>query len=61
MKEIKLYAQRNARVNEEDRLALASLLVKFGYTVRLGKITRDKPKAAILFVGAKGDEDDVSL
>lgn len=35
--ETKIIAQNGAVVNTEDRLALASLLLKHGYTVRIGK------------------------
>ena len=33
----RIYSQKNGSLNEQDRLALAQLLIKAGYTVRLGK------------------------
>lgn len=48
--EIKIIAQKGAQVNNEDRLALASLLLKFGYTVRIGKEKREGEKTAVTFV-----------
>ena len=33
----KITAQKGATVNNEDRLALATLLIKHGYTVRIIK------------------------
>lgn len=53
MNEIKIIAQKNARVNDDDRLALASLLLKFGYTVRIGKEKREGDKTATTFVAYK--------
>lgn len=41
MEERKITAQKDAKVNDSDRLALASLLIKFGYTVRIGKERKD--------------------
>ncbi len=37
MAENKITAQKGFTVSSEDRLALASLLIKFGYTVRIEK------------------------
>lgn len=34
---MKIYPQKDTHINENDRLELAALLVKFGYTVRIGK------------------------
>jgi hypothetical protein len=39
--EERITAQRDAKVNDADRLALAQLLIKFGYTVRIGKERKD--------------------
>ena len=39
--EERITAQRDAKVNDSDRLALAQLLIKFGYTVRIGKERKD--------------------
>lgn len=41
MEERKIVAQKDAKVNDSDRLALASLLIKFGYTVRIGNERKD--------------------
>ena len=53
--EQRIAAQRGAKVNDEDRLALASLLIKFGYTVRIGKEKREGEKAATIFVAYKSE------
>ena len=37
---MKIYEQKDGQLNKEDRLELAKLLVKAGYTVRVG---REKP------------------
>lgn len=50
MQEQKIIAINGAKVNDEDRLALARLLIKFGYTVRLGKEKKEGAKASTLFV-----------
>jgi hypothetical protein len=50
MEEQKIIAINGAKVNDEDRLALARLLIKFGYTVRLGKEKKEGAKASTLFV-----------
>lgn len=39
--EHRIFQQKDAKVNEADRQELASLLIKFGYTVRIGKERRD--------------------
>jgi hypothetical protein len=36
----KIYSQKASALNEADRLAIAALLIKAGYAVRLG---REKP------------------
>lgn len=51
--EQRIAAQKGAKVNDEDRLALASLLIKFGYTVRIGKERKEGEKAATIFVAYK--------
>lgn len=33
----RIYSQKGMTLNESDRLALCNLLVKAGYTVRIGK------------------------
>lgn len=54
MEEQKIIAQKSAKVNDEDRLALAALLIKFGYTVRIGKEKREGEKASTIFVAYSG-------
>ena len=49
--EQRIAAQRGAKVNDEDRLALAALLIKFGYIVRIGREKKEGEKAATIFVG----------
>ena len=51
--EVKITAQKGARVNDDDRLALASLLIKFGYTVRIGKEKHAGEKTATTFIAYK--------
>ena len=41
MMEQRIYTQNDAKVNDADRLALAQLLLKFGYTVRISKERKD--------------------
>lgn len=53
MEERKITAQRDAKVNDTDRLALASLLVKFWYTVRIGKERKDGKTTNTIFVAYK--------
>jgi len=37
----KIYSQKNGQLNEQDRQAIATLLIKAGYMVRIGK---EKPE-----------------
>ena len=39
--EQRTYTQKDAKANDADRLALAQLLLKFGYTVRISKERKD--------------------
>jgi hypothetical protein len=39
--EPRIYTQKDAKVNDADRLAPAQLLLKFGYTVRISKERKD--------------------
>lgn len=39
--EQRIYAQKDAKLNETDRLELGKLLLKLGYTVRIGKERKD--------------------
>ena len=50
MEEQRIVAQKSSKVNDEDRLALAALLIKFGYTVRIGKEKRESEKVSTIFV-----------
>lgn len=34
---MKIIEQRNGKLNEQDRLQLATLLIKAGYSVKIGK------------------------
>ena len=49
--ETRIIAQKGAKTNDEDRLALAALLIKFGYTVRIGREKKEGDKATTIFVG----------
>ena len=53
MEERRIVAQKDAKVNDSDRLALASLLIKFGYTVRIGKERKDGKTTNTIFVAYK--------
>lgn len=53
MEERKITTQRDAKVNDSDRLALASLLIKFGYTVRIGKERKDGKTTNVIFIAYK--------
>lgn len=55
MNETRIVAQKGTKVNDEDRLALATLLIKFGYTVRIGKERKEGEKAATIFVAYKSE------
>lgn len=44
---MRIYSVKHGSLNENDRLDLARLLVKAGYTVRLG---REKPKKGSTWV-----------
>jgi len=37
MKRQRIYTMNGAKVNDNDRLELANMLVKFGYCVKIGK------------------------
>ena len=53
--EIKIAAQKGAKVNEQDRLTLATLLIKHGYSVRIGKNKQEGRTSAMIYVAFKGD------
>lgn len=46
----KIYPQTNSHANENDRLALASLLIKLGYKVRIGKEKKEGKSVYVYFV-----------
>ncbi len=54
--EQKIIAQNGNKVNDEDRLQLARILIKFGYTVRIGKEKKDGENKNIVFVGYSKSE-----
>ena len=47
---MKIYAQKNGSLNEVERLELAKLLVKAGYTVRLGKEKQGNKATNVFYV-----------
>lgn len=49
--ETKITVQKSGQLNDNDRLLLAQLLIKAGYTVRIGKEKRDGAKNSTIFVG----------
>lgn len=48
MEHYRIYA--DGKFNEEDRLALASLLIKAGYTVKIGREMPEGKKSYTYFV-----------
>lgn len=48
--EVRIYPQKDAKVNDADRLALATLLIKFGYTVRICKERKDGKTTSVQYV-----------
>ena len=52
----RIQPQLTGSLNEQDRLLLAQLLVKAGYTVRLGKDKKPKSNNYIQFIEYRGDE-----
>jgi hypothetical protein len=54
--EHKIQPQKDAKVNETDRLELATLLVKFGYTVRIGKERKDGKTTNVFYVAYQQNE-----
>ena len=49
--------QKDGQLNSDDRLELARLLIKAGYTVRIGKEKIPGKNRNIYFVEYKGDEE----
>lgn len=54
--EVKIYEQKDGQLNKEDRLELAKLLVKAGYTVRVGREKPPGKRTYVYFVEYKEDE-----
>ena len=54
--EQRIYQQKDAKTNDADRLALAQLLIKFGYTVRIGKERKDGKTQVAYYVAFSTDE-----
>ena len=52
----KITDQKNGQLNSNDRLELARLLIKAGYTVRIGKEKIPGKNRNIYFIEYKGDE-----
>ena len=46
MEHVKIYTQKNGKMNDEDRLKLAELLIKAGYTVKIGRVILPQNKTA---------------
>ena len=46
MEHFKISAQKNGKMNEEDRIKLAELLIKAGYTVRMGRVSAPNNKTS---------------
>lgn len=54
--EQRIYQQKDAKTNDADRLALAQLLIKFGYTVRIGKERKDGKSQTVYYIAYATDE-----
>lgn len=48
--EYRITNQKDSKVNDADRLELAALLLKFGYTVRIGKERHEGNKPSTIYV-----------
>ncbi len=46
MERQRIYSVKGTSLNEADRLQIASLLIKAGYTVKIG---REKPKGSYIY------------
>lgn len=46
----RIYSQKNNALNEQDRLDMARLLIKAGYTVRLGREKQGKSNTYTYFI-----------
>ena len=52
----KITDQKNGQLSNDDRLEIARLLIKAGYTVKIGKDKIPGKNRSIYFVEYKGDE-----
>lgn len=52
----KITDQKNGQLNNDDRLEIARLLIKAGYTVKIGKDKIPGKHRNIYFIEYKGDE-----
>ena len=56
---MKIYAQKNCTLTQAELYELAGLLIKAGYTVRIGRAkVGDKLVKAVEYTGAEGKEPD---
>ena len=53
---MKIQAQKNGRLDETERLEIARLLVKAGYTVHIGKVKKEKSCVCNYFIEFKEEE-----
>lgn len=53
---MKIHSLKNGSLNEADRLEMARLLVKAGYTVRIGKEKAPGKNTNIIFIEFKEDK-----
>ena len=54
---MKIYSLKNGSLNESDRLELARLLIKAGYTVRIGKEKAPNKNTNVIYVEFKEVND----
>lgn len=47
---LKIYPQKDSRVNQEDRERLAAPLIKFGFKVHIGKEKAEGTKTSVYYV-----------
>lgn len=54
--EYRITNQKDAKVNDADRLELAALLLIFGYTVRIGKERHEGNKPSTIYVSYQAEK-----
>lgn len=55
---MRIQDQKNGKLNEEDRLEIAKLLIKAGYTVKISREKKNsKSSVNVYFVEFKEDEE----